>query len=493
MLSDNMTKYLPTPAVAIVCASPFVLLAIWNLWTPYSYWYDELISVNVISGTWNSLLNYTFHDVHPPLYLVILKVWADVIGNAETQTRALSLIYSLVALGVLIRALRKQPPIFVVSVTIFFTSCWLFPYYAQETRQYALLLLMATAATLLDQRRYEVSDARHRWLWYGVLMALSLTHYFGVILAGILLIGDLLRTKDRRAILERVFLGGLLLVWPVLQLTLGGVSERTGGNFWITSDGVHTTLLTFLNAVSPLPVRMLEKLLPASDWIVLLAFAVVTMIVLVWSVSKAIATARSKIFSLITRIGAFVGILTLIDLYTPMSHTRYYIVLLPAVALLFGHVVQAFWESYPRSLQRAILSLFVLAYVGGSGVHALHKMESRWLPNENWKGLAQVVDKAGICRPHCWFVGGDGVYYFQASMGPEPQQARLPLADALNLPEADHLPIIAAHIASADLARLREYYTDWQCLMPHQSFQGSLILLVPESDSLKGLLPCPRT
>jgi uncharacterized membrane protein len=487
-----------TSFLAIAGVSPFALLALWNLWTPYSYWVDELYSVVGSTGTWQFVIDSLLTGVHPPLYQFILKFWIDTFGNNEVQTRILSGILAFATLGILFKALRDKRPLFQFTVATFFTSSFLFVYYSQNTRAYSLLLFLATAATVQDLTRKDDSNKWHRLLWYAILFALSLTHYFGLALACLLLLGDIVRLKSHRAILERTALGALISIWPIIHLFLGNIEQYVGGNHWITSKGIGTTVRMFAEAVFAAPISLMDQL-EKSNRNLWLIFIVLNSSVFVLMLLKTIkiqpGRQRRELFSLLARIGAFIFVIAIIDYHTPISWPRYYIVLLPAVALSFGYIAQFWWDYSSRNWQRVLLSLCFIVYLFASGMHTYKMMSIRWGPDNGWKGLAAVVNNSGICRPHCWFFSESSrlnlySHYFSPSMGDDPHRTILTLEGLLKLSKNSHLPIVAAHIKPFEIDKLREHYADWQCLEPRNDSQTPVILLAPQSYVLENLKLC---
>jgi hypothetical protein len=125
-------------------------------------------------------------------------------------------------------------------------------------------------------------------------------------------------------------------------------------------------------------------------------------------------------------------------------------------------------------------------------------MEERWAPRQNWKGLAAVVENAGICQPHCWFDETNGTgswqyyaFYFRKAMGADPSAVTLSEAELVSLPKERQYPIIAGHIIYSKWSEVRAFYSDWQCLTPQQSWPNTVILLAPKSMTLEGLQGCP--
>src|SRR4051812_50214177 len=62
------------------------------------YWIDEGIAVGIASHPLSDIPRILGQDGNPPLYYVLLHVWMLGFGDGETATRALSLVFALLAI-----------------------------------------------------------------------------------------------------------------------------------------------------------------------------------------------------------------------------------------------------------------------------------------------------------------------------------------------------------------------------------------------------------
>ncbi|MGE0449263.1 MAG: acyltransferase family protein [Vicinamibacterales bacterium] len=477
----------------VVCCAPFLVLAAWNSWAPYSLWFDELYSATVVSETWASVARAVAGEAtNPPLYLTVLALWAREAGISEPALRLFSLLCAFGAFGIFVRAGRRLAPAAAVAGSIFFVSCWLFSYYAQEVRPYALLLLISTIATVLDRRRADTRETVTDPLWYGVLIVLALVHYFGLLYGAVLMVGDLLRAGiDRRRIGRAAIAGMLMCAWPLGALVSGGLADSLGGAFWIQVNGPLETAAIAAAALFGLSDG------PVSDSFMFLAshvrwlWGVVLAGAAVWAWIVADETSRSRINALTARIVAAIALAMLLDLHTPVSVPRNYIVLLPAVALLYGDLVAAAWRARTAFWQAALIVVLVGAWTWDAGVHATRMMEERWAPRQDWRAMASLVAASDTCRPYCWMSSPGRVhqYYFHSGGGSELRRIRL--QDVLERPpKKDTRPILAMQIVDVELARLRRTFPERGCFEPRQAWRGMVVILVDWRDAPPGFVPC---
>lgn len=130
-------------------------------------WLDELTSIEIVTTrTWHEMLGFLRHDLHPPLYFVLLKPWAA-LGSGEPFLRLFSVALNMIMLALIGIWLRA------VSVRAAATGCALAAFlpvmirFGQEIRPYSLLLLataftfcaVARAAAELDRPGYLAAAA----------------------------------------------------------------------------------------------------------------------------------------------------------------------------------------------------------------------------------------------------------------------------------------------------------------------------------------------
>ena len=119
---------------------------------------------------------------YPPLYHIVLRWWIDLFGNSTAATRALSAVFSLGAIYDLFdicRLLHRPGTALVAAALMALSPAQLD--FAQQTRSYAMLILLALAcADVLV--RIELRGATPRRLALLALLAAAtmLTHYFAI-------------------------------------------------------------------------------------------------------------------------------------------------------------------------------------------------------------------------------------------------------------------------------------------------------------------------
>ncbi|MEA5401069.1 hypothetical protein VB734_13575 [Synechococcus sp. BA-124 BA4] len=380
-----------------------------GLTTAYSYWSDELWSVAASSSDWGVLFrDWLIPDVHPPLYQILLKLWIGSFGTGEPATRSLSFL--IAALGLVVAALCSSGRgagrrLFTVA---FLGTSPAFLFYAQETRSYALSLTLSTlmlGTALLLRQRTGRHETALRWGFTISCLLLSLTHYFSlifvlVVLAVVTAEGTVFRSRT-----AAIPLLLLLLLWPLLHGLLSPPTENLTRIDWIAVRPVSGTITQFMAGTLPLldPRQGLRGLLILLALVGGIGAATFPLFTRGASSPRPPATGEARF--LLTVITAFLAVILAIDPFRPLSQSRYYIVVLPALAYLVG----TGWEltvSLGRVRRVALASLLCAALLLQLRIGTEH-LAIKQGPLENYKLLASFLAKSDLCRKGegCWSSG----------------------------------------------------------------------------------------
>jgi uncharacterized membrane protein len=150
------------------------------------FWIDEGLSVGIANRPLGAIPDALRLDGSPPLYYMLLHVWMSVAGTSEEATRSLSLLFSVLTVpaawwaGHALFGTRAAWMAAVLAATNPFLT-----QYAQETRMYALVALLALLAVTAFARAIAIeTEPRGRRSWaigYAVALAAMLyTHNWAV-------------------------------------------------------------------------------------------------------------------------------------------------------------------------------------------------------------------------------------------------------------------------------------------------------------------------
>lgn len=495
----------------------------------YSYWLDELFSVNASMDTWENLYKkWILPDVHPPLYQIALKAWISLFSTSEVSTRMLSFLFSAGTLAVFsLESIRTTAPRRVLALLLIGVSPS-FAYYSQETRSYSMALLLASLVTVLGLRLMrsarndanispnEVSRGLTRASYYVSCILLSLTHYFGLIFTFSITLVNLKEKSIESKQVRSLALLGAITLWPLWHISNGEVAQKTGGNFWIQVKPIVGTLNAYLQGCIPILRINVESILGWSliAIVTLLAFRSTHSIQAFISNNKGAGSLSSQESRyLMTVIITMICITAAIDLKSPISTDRNFIVLLPATMILIANSIWALYstsgsrEAYPRKVAAtiALLTLSCL-FLRISG----DRLVSRTLPSQNWKALATYVQASGACYSGCLAIGpsmDQHKYYFStkthgpienlSSIWTSTHKGSISRRDQWELiSQYPTQPVLGFHIeASESLIKIADKVNNSVCLQPNQGLNNNTFIVVPKhlldgKERDYGMKPC---
>ncbi len=173
-------------------------------------WFDEFLSANLARNPWPGILAAIRVEAHPPLYFLILKVWAIFFGDGAVAMKSLSLVCGMGAIIFLADAVRRAEGVVAAAVaTILIGLSTVQIDQSTDAKPYAMLafflalLLWSIVRAARDGRGVFVGTA------IAAAFAAGATHFYGV--AAVLAIGvaALLAAKG---VASRKRAGGILLV-----------------------------------------------------------------------------------------------------------------------------------------------------------------------------------------------------------------------------------------------------------------------------------------
>jgi mannosyltransferase len=176
-----------------------------------SLWMDEGLSIGISAQPLFDIPHVLRVDGSPPLYYMLLSVWRDVFGDGPAETQGLSLAISLLAIpgGLWAgwslfgrRAGYMAAALFALNV--FLTA------YAQETRMYALMVVLSMLVTAAFLHVFVYRHRRYLPLFAALLAMMLYTHNWGLFVAAgavVALVPCYLDSPDRRALARDALLG----------------------------------------------------------------------------------------------------------------------------------------------------------------------------------------------------------------------------------------------------------------------------------------------
>jgi mannosyltransferase len=146
------------------------------------YWIDEGISVGISSHPLGAIPGLLREDGSPPLYYVVLHGWMAMFGTGPVATHALSAAVALACVPVAWWALARFGAWAGLSAAALMAFDPYVGLYADETRMYSLLLLLALGVCGAFLRAFVLRRRAHL-VTFALLVALTLyTHPWGAYL-----------------------------------------------------------------------------------------------------------------------------------------------------------------------------------------------------------------------------------------------------------------------------------------------------------------------
>lgn len=491
MSQDNILKWL-----SFLFLSIGIFLAVFNIWQPYSYWWDELYSVTASSLPMEEMFSkFVMHDVHPPLYQITLSFWISLFGSSELATRSLSFLFALIALLVFSRWVLKNLPTYLSSVAIVvFSTSFLFSFYAQETRSYSMMLLLATIFTIASLDLIKKKGSVKTAFTVSITgLLLSLTHFFGFIFSGLIILYFFITYKEIKTKLLFLLSGLIILIWPLSHFLLSDLASKTGGSFWIKSEGVQTTLQVFFNALIP-QTAIFNKLLSTEVSAYIIAtigsFTIISLIYICIKsryINSLLNKEHEQHFVFLSIIVfSFILTITLIDLYTPISTTRNFIVFLPVFSIFISYLILNFYRN-------KTLHLFIVFMFGLSSLYLSYsKLRSKHSPIQNHSVASQFIIDKKLLKTHDFYYRGNSktgfsdiqkimaTFYIDKSIDIDYKATPLDETELINLDSKKPFIFLSQHkkINTAELMiKLKESGFTASYFEPEQSSKGSVFLI----------------
>lgn len=329
-----------------------------------SLWYDEAVTANASRDTLPRVLDATRHYSAPMAYPYLLYL-VERVASSPVAVRMLSVLASVLAV-LLMLAMGKtgvSPEAAIFGAAMLACSSSQIRY-AQEVREYALAVLVATILIYLFLR-WETPGARSRqpWLLYialflAPLVQYGLALYSGAILASIAIRIVLVRDTRFRAshlALATVALGAgcvtTLLLTLRFQFHHAGVQWYLAGNYF---DPKRSSLFRFLAGASTDLLRFMipERLLDIGIVLCLVIFCIGQM---------RRRTMHPALLLAVLSLG--ITMLASITRVYPYGGVRQCLFLAPGLALIAGIAFADLVERIRRPRQRDAAMAAVLGFI----------------------------------------------------------------------------------------------------------------------------------
>src|SRR5919198_4358793 len=204
------------PAGAVVPTALLLGLLAFGLWLHTralgkALWMDEGLSIGISSQPLLDIPHVLRVDGSPPLYYMLLGIWTRTVGDGPAETQALSVAISLLAVPGGLWAgwsLFGRRAGYICAALFAFNG--FLTSYAQETRMYALMIVLSLFLTAAFLHVFVYRNRRYLPFFAVVLAAMLYTHNWGLFVsAGALATLGLLvlLTEDRSPLIRNAVIG----------------------------------------------------------------------------------------------------------------------------------------------------------------------------------------------------------------------------------------------------------------------------------------------
>ena len=291
-----------------------------------SLWMDEGLSIGISSQPFFDIPHTLRVDGSPPLYYMLLSLWKDVLGKGPAETQGLSVAISLLAVPGGLWAgwsLFGRRAGYIAAALFAFNG--FLTAYAQETRMYALMIVLSLLLTAAFLHVFVYGRRSHVPFFSVVLAAMLYTHNWGLFVAAGALIAlgvVLLMADDRGPLLRNAVIGfgcaGILYL-PWLPTLIHQV-QHTGAP-WLNAPRLGA------------PVQISKSLLGGGTVTVALVLAAGSGLAAVLQ-RKTSDRERTAIFAAAALCIGTLGVAWLFSQFSPAWTTRYLGVALGPILLL---------------------------------------------------------------------------------------------------------------------------------------------------------------
>jgi len=339
--------------------------------TSISLWHDEAFSALLVQQGFGEMIERIGQDVHPPLYYILLRPWADTLGTSLFSLRFFSFVFGLLTVAgtyFLAREIfRKRSIALLSSLFVFFNAFQI--QYNMEARMYTLgsFFVVASSLLLLKGLKTKGRVSLLWWLGYAATAAAGIyTHYYvGFVLLsqgifalywiwqreGFKIALWMRNTNFRLLLFSSAFV--LLSYLPWLPTFLRQVNQVQNA-FWIppmTIWSIPTTLFKMLTGFGIDPERFSLPLLAGGT----LALVLGALFLLIIRYSQ-----KSRWLLISALVIPFLASV-LLSLRTSIYLDRYFIFFLPFLLMGIAAAVLSIKISFLRRSLLAILTVGALA------------------------------------------------------------------------------------------------------------------------------------
>lgn len=391
-----MRNYKKTILILVLVLIIVAGFEVYNL-EAISFWHDEAFSALLTQYNFKEMLYRIGLDVHPPLYYLLLKIWAMPLGDSVFSLRLFSVFFGiLTVLGVYLftnEAFKNRGLALFCSVLVALSSFQI--QHNMEVRMYTLGTFLVIISSYLLLRALRSKN----WKWWTLYVltasACLYTHYylfFSVFAQGLYVvyytfkeskfsINNWLENKNYQFGLSSYILV-ILFYLPWLGISLRQIKQVVE-NYWIPSTTIWSIPAIFYKMTTGTELYKMvytATINLSGFWYILVVLMMLVVIAIIYVLKEIKTSAKWLLFLLL--IVPFSGAI-IFSLGIPIFLDRCFIFILPFYLIFIGTAILSIKNKLTRT------SLVMFAIFGSLIAFPIHWIN---LEIENKPGMAGAAN-----------------------------------------------------------------------------------------------------
>ena len=329
-------------------------------------------------------------------------------GDTEIVGRLFSWIACLISVIILFNFSQNKYKNNSILLAALISSNLIFMHYSNEVRSSALCLLFSSIliSSFLQNKNNPSNN------FYLGSIILSLTNYLGLIYSiTILSYAYLISQKKKKLIIKTIFSILIISIWPLIHINYGSILEKTGKNDIRIVNNFFDTFEIAGNV-------FFHHFYRIPNWIIGTLVILITCFVIIYffiqkknNVDKIFVDSErlNDSFHLSILTLAFITLVAIIDLWTPISNRKSYIVLLPNFAIIIISIYMIFNNYLPKF--NFIFKLFLIIFCSVNLTAGYRSLMVKNLPYDNFSNTAKIANN--LSNDYHIYIYEDGNYWRQ--------------------------------------------------------------------------------
>jgi uncharacterized membrane protein len=345
------------------------------------YGFDEIVSVKDTLLEFGHVKHESEWDNNPPLYYYCLWVWHAALPISEFNSRLLSVLFVSVAIGLTYKFTKKYfDNTTAITVVVFLSFSNFLHYYAQESRAYSLVLLLAMSSTIIYFKFIEGAKLSHLF-WLAVInFLLVYTHYISALVVAVqfLLYPFLTSRKKLNFYIFQSFVIFVLIGWRFTKkqyLNILGFNKK--GDFWLQKASIGDLIESL-------------KLLFGGE----LILAIFILVLVVYVFKTKMLKNQSAVNKYCLALGLLPTVmLFIVGIFKPVFLARYLIFTVPFFSIFVFHCISNFGRFRYWTIL-AVLALVVIQYQPKKAMGTDYRLIAKVLKGVQQKSSTIVINRA---------------------------------------------------------------------------------------------------